>query len=329
MSRSSIALLGLASLLPLPASAAPDVDAAIASLETAFAAAPNPLILLAIADLEDQRPKSCDKTLAAYRRFFTVCTSCDALSHAVARFDEVLSRCSMDIGEEAAVREKLSIPRAQVPLRLPGDATRREVVDLMMEARKVDWSGAMRGLVAITEAGSNAPVALLNEQRVKAWEILQKLPATAPQILGVLDRVRQVDPEQHAALVKRLLAAEASSDQSALDTLRKEALAVEFTASTKSVPAVATTVGCVANPKREWGTVTIDTTPWSVIYVNGEKLGSTPLNGIQALAGCVTIRAVSPNGTRGDVVQNLTVRPNKTAVLRLDLAQGSSSLRYE
>lgn len=306
-----------------------DLDLALTSLEAAYAAQPEPSILLAIADLEEKKPKGCEKTLATYRRFFEACPSCPSLSHAVARFDEVIARCVMDIGEETALREKLTIPKAPQPERHPGDATRREVVDLMLEARKLDWAEGMRGLVTMAEVGSSAKPAFLNQQRVRAWEVLRKKPASAEQVLWVLDRIRQVDAGQHAALVKRLVIAEAEKDQAELDRIRHEALEVELLGSSQIEANAAPSVGCVANPKREWGTVTIDTVPWSVIFVNGEKLGSTPLTRVPALAGCITIRAVAADGTRPDVVKNLTVRPNKAAVLRLDLGKASEALRYE
>lgn len=306
-----------------------DLELALTSLEAAYAAQPEPSILLAIADLEEKRPKGCERTLATYRRFFEACTSCASLSHAVARFDEVIARCVIDVGEEAALREKLTIPKAPLPERRAADATRREVVDLMLEARKLDWAEGMRGLVTMAEVGGNAKIGFLNEQRARAWEVLKKRPASAEQVLWVLDRIRQVDEAQHAALVKRLVLAEASRDQAELDRIRQEALEVEVRGSSLVEPNLAPSVGCVANPKREWGTVTIDTVPWSVIFVNGEKLGSTPLTRVPALAGCITIRAVAADGSRPDVVKNLTVRPNKAAVLRLDLSKASEVLRYE
>ena len=306
-----------------------DLELALTSLEAAYAAQPEPSILLAIADLEEKRPKGCERTLATYRRFFEACTSCASLSHAVARFDEVIARCVIDVGEEAALREKLTIPKAPLPERRAADATRREVVALLLEARKLDWAEGMRGLVTMAEVGGNAKIGFLNEQRARAWEVLKKRPASAEQVLWVLDRIRQVDEAQHAALVKRLVLAEASRDQAELDRIRQEALEVEVRGSSLVEPNLAPSVGCVANPKREWGTVTIDTVPWSVIFVNGEKLGSTPLTRVPALAGCITIRAVAADGSRPDVVKNLTVRPNKAAVLRLDLSKASEVLRYE
>ena len=53
-----------------------DLQLALTSLEAAYAAQPEPSILLAIADLEEKRPKGCERTLATYRRFFEACTSC-------------------------------------------------------------------------------------------------------------------------------------------------------------------------------------------------------------------------------------------------------------
>ena len=178
-----------------------DLDLALTSLEAAYAAQPEPSILLAIADLEEKKPKGCEKTLATYRRFFEACPSCPSLSHAVARFDEVIARCVMDIGEETALREKLTIPKAPQPERHPGDATRREVVDLMLEARKLDWAEGMRGLVTMAEVGSSAKPAFLNQQRVRAWEVLRKKPASAEQVLWV----RPVHPEGHQQALAEIL----------------------------------------------------------------------------------------------------------------------------
>jgi hypothetical protein len=73
-----------------------DLDLALTSLEAAYAAQPEPSILLAIADLEEKKPKGCEKTLATYRRFFEACRR-SRLSRSRALM--VIARCVMDIGE--------------------------------------------------------------------------------------------------------------------------------------------------------------------------------------------------------------------------------------
>ncbi|HJZ85978.1 MAG TPA: serine/threonine-protein kinase [Polyangia bacterium] len=66
--------------------------------------------------------------------------------------------------------------------------------------------------------------------------------------------------------------------------------------------AAATVSPASASPKRA-GYITIDSTPYATIYIDGKNVGDTPLFRLRLPAGRHAVRAVSPNGR----VQNLTI----------------------
>jgi serine/threonine-protein kinase len=60
------------------------------------------------------------------------------------------------------------------------------------------------------------------------------------------------------------------------------------------------------------GKITIDSTPvYAVIFVDGKRLGETPLVNISIAAGKHSVRAVSPSGTTRNL--SITIESGKTA----------------
>lgn len=332
----SFAKACLCGLLLLPASAlaqdkpAEDPKAygkAISALEAVYEAHPYPDLLLNIASLYELWEGHCSEALESYRRFFTACTSCPSLAYATERFDVTIERCIEDPEEEIAVREKFIVPAGQKPARKRADATRREVVNLLHEAEKVDRNAAGMLFVALAETNPQQ-IGSLNELRGRAWAVIKKTDATSEQVFKLLQRIKRVDHTKYQTMLSKLVKAEFSKDKGALNQLRQEAMDT-ILARSSGVPDKKRLAksGCHANLEREWGFLTVSTSPWSTVYVNGRKQGGTPVSKVEVLAGCATVRAVDPVSGR-QIVKNVTIRPNLNAILRIDLETGKDSLRY-
>ncbi|MBI2373223.1 MAG: hypothetical protein HYV07_04425 [Deltaproteobacteria bacterium] len=313
---------------PVDAALAPDpkgYGASIAALEAVFATHPLPEIVLNVAALYELWDGHCREALDAYRRFFNACTSCPSLSYATERFDVVIDRCIEDPEQEVAVREQYMVPTAEEPHQSSADATREEIIDLLHEVEKVDRAEASLLFVAVAETG--ARTATLNEIRVKAWNVLKRGEATPGQVFSLLQRIKKVDLERYQEMLARLAEAESKRDPAALSLLRLQGVQLLTDKSSKPETNSALS-GCHANVKREWGFLTVDTKPWSTVYVNGKKQGSTPVSRVEVLAGCASIRAVDA-ATGKEVVKNVTIRPNLNAILTIDLGKGTDRLRYD
>ena len=76
--------------------------------------------------------------------------------------------------------------------------------------------------------------------------------------------------------------------------------------------------GCATRDDVPPGFVTIDSTPYSEIFWQGRKIGSTPLANFKMPSGCVTIEAVNAEQGKRRVV-NLKVEPNRVSTYRLKL----------
>jgi hypothetical protein len=309
---------------PAVAEAAPapvDVPRATEALERAWAASGQPEVLLALAALHDGAG-DCAAATAAYRRFFTACRACATLAVGAERFERLVAKC----GPGAESIPAPAAPEAGLTPR-PGDATRAEVQAALRRAREVDPSAAGRLMVTLAEAGADAPASLLNALRREAWQLLLQRPAQGPELLELLERARVVAPERHEAWLGRVMFAEKEGDQDKRDALRRELM--DALASAAHVPVRdASRAGCLPNPEREWGYLTVNTTPWSEIYLNGQPRGTTPVAKVSVLAGCVTLKALSPV-TGQAVVKNVVVRPNRNLILRIDLASGAERQSYD
>ena len=307
----------MAPLLLLLAAQNPNFEKTIAALEEAHKQAALPEILLSIAAAYEQWPGHCKEAIETYRRFFDSCQRCSELSRGVDRFDLALERCVSSAEEEAAIRERYLVPSRKAAPR-PGDATRSEVVDLLRRGRTIDRTQVNQIFVSLIEAGMDAPIDRLNAMREEAWSVLLKADADAEQVLAMVARTKDVDPPAYGKVLEALIEAERKDDQAELNAVRTRAIAI-LRANVSPPPKPDMVGGCPANPAYEIGFLTINTTPWSEIYVNGEKAGSTPLSRYKVIAGCATVRAVSPE-TGAERIANITVRPNRTTVMKFELA---------
>ena len=61
-----------------------------------------------------------------------------------------------------------------------------------------------------------------------------------------------------------------------------------------------------------FGNVTIDSKPYSVVYLDDKMLGETPLAKVRLPAGCMFIRAVHPESKK-EKIMKIKVEPNKTS----------------
>jgi len=300
----------------------------IEALNLAYDAHPLPEILLSVAAVYEKWDGHCKEALDTYQRYFGACGACESLSRGVDRFDSAIQKCVDDIDAEIELRERFSVPRAKKPLRRKADASRREVVDVLSDARRIDRRAAGRLLVTFIELGHDVSVPKLNLLRSRGWDIQKRADADAGQVLQLVHRLKTVDNDEYNRLLGVLLKAERSNDQTKLNKLRQQAIALLTSRSSKMPDSPAPALGCRPNPDREWGYVTIATKPWTNAFVNGQAQGQTPVSKIEVLAGCVTIRAVNPV-TGKEMVHNVTIRPNKNAIVQLDLDTGSSTLRYQ
>lgn len=293
-------------------------------LERTYAEDPDPLLALRLAELAVEG-RDCDEGLAWFERFFESCGRCDALQLGVKRFERTVERCVVSIDREAEVRGRASIPRSKEPVRSPADATPREVVDLLKSAREVRGPKAVRALLTLAEAGPKPSVRLLNELRWVAFSILSETNATKEQVDTLLRRLKKVDLALHDEFRERLGAA---SDLTALNELRAELISAITSRSAGGREPKSGAASCRPSDELEWGQLTVSSSPWSEVYLNGEPLGPTPVAKADALAGCVTLRLVRP-GTGESLIKNVTIRSNKVAVVQVELETGTDKVRYE
>ncbi len=76
--------------------------------------------------------------------------------------------------------------------------------------------------------------------------------------------------------------------------------------------------GCVARPDLPPGFVTISTKPHSEIYLNGRKIGETPLPKVQLPSGCIKLTAVNQPTGKSKTVK-VQVEPNRVRIYRFNL----------
>jgi hypothetical protein len=298
--------------------------ATVELLERVQAEAPDPLLLLRLAELA-VLAGACEDALGHYERFFESCTGCDAQTLGVKRFEQTVERCLVTIDRESEVRGRAQIPRSKEPVTSPADATQREVTDLLKAAREVHGPRAVRALLTLAEAGPNPSPRLLNELREMAFAILSERNASAEQVEMFLQRLKKVDHQRYEVLKAEL---QEAKEPVALNALRRQVMDALVAGSVGGRAPRTVTASCRPNDALEWGQITVSSSPWSEAYLNGEKLGSTPVARADALAGCVTLRLIDPEkGT--SVLKNVTVRSNKVAVVQVDLRTGEDSVRYE
>lgn len=299
-------------------------SAALALLQRAYAEDPDPLLLLRLAELAVQA-QDCDEALAHFERFFEACPRCDALSLGAKRFEQTVERCLVSIDRESEVRGRASLPKTKTPVSSPADATVREVVDLLKSAREVRGPKAMRALLTLAEAGPKPSVRLLNELRWVAFSILSERNASREQVERLLLRLKKVDRDRHTELGEALAQAQ---DVAGLNEVRSQVIEAITSRSAGGREPRSTNASCRPSDELEWGHLTVSSSPWSEAYLNGERLGPTPVAKADALAGCVTLRLVDP-ASGASVLKNVTIRSNKVAVVQVDLASGADKVRYE
>ena len=295
---------------------------AVAALEKAYAARPAPEIALGLASLYAAEGR-CEAEIGAFRRFFDTCRGCAAADIAEERIERALFRCIADPKERLVARERFDLPASEGRAANPADASVREVSTLIAQALEIDQVRA--GLLVLAlESPRREELAFLNGLRAQAWEILASRPANAEQVHELLLQIRKIDGAAYDELLIFLADAESRSDAKALDAIRARAIGL---IAAKSSTGTAARLGCQANLGGEPGYLTIDTRPWSRIYVNGEDRGVTPLARLRVVAGCTTVVAVEPDsGERRSLT--VTVRPNLTAIVKLDIASGAQTLGY-
>jgi hypothetical protein len=72
------------------------------------------------------------------------------------------------------------------------------------------------------------------------------------------------------------------------------------------------------------GSLDLDTLPWSVVFLNGEELGDTPLKGLQLPAGVHRFRFL-PQREGTAVFREIEVEAGKTARVKFTLLSGDAA----
>lgn len=318
-------------LVPMVAIAGPDAGMspapsdhgqAIEALRRSYQLSAQPETLVAIASVYDDWDGHCVEAIEAYRHFFKTCGGCLALPLAVERFEVTVSRCALDPTAEHELRENLLLRSPTRKIRQPGDATRTEVAALLRDARGVDPVAVNELFLALVEAGSEAAPSFLNDLRARGWAVLGRRDATPGEVHTLLERLRTVDREAHAGLFRRFSEMSLKNNSTGLNLLRGELQ--ELLAKSTTPPAESESedrVFCRASPTAEFGFLTIDTKPWSEVFINGEPRGSTPLANIKVNVGCSTV--LLKDRTQGrDLIRNVDVRPNLVTRVFIDLDSG-------
>ncbi len=187
------------------------LETSLDALERAFAAQPQPEILLSMAAIHDGERSHCAQSIDTYKRFFAVCKECEALAYGTDRFERMVQRCVEKADDELALREEVGVARTHT--------------------------------------------------------------VNAPPVYDVGESVEAPPSNEW--------------------------------------------VGCNSEPIKEVGYLTIDTDPWSEIYVNGKSFGETPVARIPVTTGCASIKAVAKDGQT--VIRSVTVRPNKITIVKFNV----------
>lgn len=295
---------------------------AIAALQRSYQLSAQPETLVAIAAVYDAWDGHCAEAIEAYRSFFKTCGGCLALPLAVERFEATVNRCALDPTAENELRENLLLRSPTRKTRQPGDATRAEVAALLRDARGVDPVAVNELFLALVEAGSEASPNFLNDLRERGWAVLGRRDATPGEVHTLLERLRSVDREAHAGLFRRFSEMSLKNNATGLNLLRGELQ--EMLAKSTTPPSEVESedrVFCRSSPAAEFGFLTIDTKPWSEVYINGEPRGTTPLANIKVNVGCSTV--LIKDRTQGrDLIRNVDIRPNLVTRVFIDIESG-------
>jgi hypothetical protein len=99
---------------------------------------------------------------------------------------------------------------------------------------------------------------------------------------------------------------------------RAASSAVGSAATSASAPTPQPASGDCTAPPGLTGWVTINTKPYSEVYLDGKKLGETPLAKVKLPSGCWEIRAVAPDSKKEKKVR-IEVQPNKNLRYQFDV----------
>ena len=151
------------------------------------------------------------------------------------------------------------------------------------------------------------------------------VPVDAPGELTVLEvRTKpaggtiRVGGESRADPAKFALLPGAYTIVARLDGYQDEKRAVELTRGTDLVQEIAfTRKVSTTRPAPAVGKLTVRTTPYSVVFHNGKRLGETPFADLELAVGSYTL--VFRNPTRGTVTRKITIAAGKTTKLSFTL----------
>ena len=292
-------------LLATAAAAAPDEKAfnqSVSALERAHAAYPDPSILLALASVHEAREGHCGPAIDAYRRYFETCADCGSLDYAVNRMRTTLTTCATSLSGPYATCGELDLVGV---LSQDGDVSPREVVALIYyhyAAVEPDTARALaRKLRAI--GGGRAPQAELQTLRARArGKLLHHQGVLRAQ--WMIERARGL-----RGSFEQLVAILADADRGD-QTSPTPATCPLTTVLAERLPA--------AHRSERWGQMTISTSPYTDVYVDGLRVGQTPLARVDVTAGAHHVRAVNPE-TKQALDAKVIIEPNVNSRYRVTL----------
>lgn len=75
-----------------------------------------------------------------------------------------------------------------------------------------------------------------------------------------------------------------------------------------------------ARAPRAWGTLSVNSEPWSIVYLDGKRIRSTPLLGYKLAAGQHKVRLVNP-AKKLQTIRKVIIRPDRETRLSVELAR--------
>jgi len=279
-------------------------ESATAALERAFSAKRAPSIMLALAEVHAGDPARCNDRIDAHRRFFEACDDCPSLSHGIARTRAALAECHGHLDGAYGLCAALDLPGV-IPE--AGTMGPRQVIGLVhYHVRHGEEVVARRLATAIAYRSADMSVSKWKaiHQMAERYLIDRRGPREAAFIL-------EYRRQKHASFTDlvEVLQFAASTEGAA-----KRKARCELTA------ALAPRLKSMRTPER-WGLMTIATSPYTDVFVDGVAVGQTPLASVRVTAGSHQLRAVHPETGR-KLEGRIEIEPNASSRYKVTLEDG-------
>jgi hypothetical protein len=151
--------------------------------------------------------------------------------------------------------------------------------------------------------------------------------ATRPEILELLRRLRPTEPRAASEMFIALM--DSNNAQETLDALRIRAFMLLAPGGLADIAPfdsflmrvyfrLRSSQKCGSDIFPDYGYLTVGSTPWGQVYVNGKHVGTTPISRLRVPAGCTMLRVVNP-ATGKEIEREIEIEPNKVQIFRFEL----------